>query len=71
MGERQDLKCSELELGQLHVVALEGLAIGMVGVALELDNEASLGPVGVDLKALDQDVHLRGRQAGVPNQIEE
>lgn len=42
----------------------------MVGVALELDHQARLGPVRVDLKALDENVDLRDGQPGLPDQVE-
>jgi hypothetical protein len=45
------------------MVALESRSIGVVSVTIGFDDEALRGPIEVDKKPLNQDVHLRERYA--------
>ena len=60
-----------LKPSELRAVALERLPVAVMLPALKLDDEPSLWPVGVDEKALDEDVQLRERESGLADQVEE
>ena len=60
-----------LQGGVAHAIALECRTRAVELVAVELDDEVVVRPEGVDLMAGDQDVDLRGGQAGVAAEVEE
>ncbi len=68
-GERP--ASGNLKPSELRAVALERLPVAVMLSALKLDDEPSLWPVGVDEKALDEDVQLRERESGLADQVEE
>lgn len=56
MGEAQDAVAGSLEGCVASAVLLEGGAVAVVREAVQLDDEASVGPEGIDLGAEEGDV---------------
>jgi hypothetical protein len=70
-GQAEDLVARVLEVQVLGAVALEYAASSVPAPAVQLDNEALLGPVGVDIDPLDEHVRLRFGEVVVAAEIEE
>jgi hypothetical protein len=62
-GEAHDAVAGGLQGSVAGPVALERLAGGVVGVAVDLDDQPLVGPEQVDLIALHADVGVRARQS--------
>jgi hypothetical protein len=61
-GDAEDAPAFRRQSPIARTVVLEGLARGVEGVAVELDDQPLLSPGGVDLHSLDDGVRLRARQ---------
>jgi hypothetical protein len=60
-----------LEVSVAPAVAFECGSGGVEGVAVDLDDQAVVGPEHVDLVAADASVGLRWREAGLADQLEQ
>jgi hypothetical protein len=58
------------ELHPLRVVCLEGVPVRVPGIALKLDNEIGVGPIGIYLEAVHH-VRLVRRQISSLDEVEE
>jgi len=68
MREADDAPAGGGERGIAPTVALEGVAVVVVLLAVQLDGDAVPAPDGVDPEAFDRGVDRGTREAGVPQQ---
>src|SRR5262245_15157244 len=71
MSESEDSKAQALKGGIPRAVALEGRAIAVKAIAVDLDDQARDAPEEVDFVLGDADVDLRLREAVVAAQAQE
>lgn len=71
MGQPEDPVAGRLKGGVATTVVLESGAVGVIGEAVQLDDEAGVGPVGVDFRAEHGNVGKRRREVVLATKVSE